>query len=219
MHDRARLKLSRTGSRSTTSGDHPRGPRRAGDKLILFIHRPTPCTPRGQCQRGHFRRLLQTGIAGSGLLWASQLDPQPAWPGPGRGGHCGGRGGSRDMKTGVSERSRTSCSYHQPKSGFTSNSGVVVLRVLCACVWRANSASRFPEAARRKNSENAGAQVLDSGPQIPAQSPRAKPEFEVQTRIRALTFRRPNFRPERAIIAPHSAFPAAEIPAGISYFA
>ena len=70
---------------------------------------PTPCTPRGQCQRGHFRRLLQTGIAGSGLLWASQLDPQPAWPGPGRGGHCGGRGGSRDMKTGVSERSRTSC--------------------------------------------------------------------------------------------------------------
>ena len=74
LHDRARLKLSRTGSRSTTSGDHPRGPRRAGDKLILFIHRPTPCTPRGQCQRGHFRRLLQTGIAGSGLLWASQLD-------------------------------------------------------------------------------------------------------------------------------------------------
>ena len=114
LHDRARLKLSRTGSRSTTSGDHPRGPRRAGDKLILFIHRPTPCTPRGQCQRGHFRRLLQTGIAGSGLLWASQLDPQPAWPGPGRGGHCGGRGGSRDMKTGVSERSRNSCSDHQP---------------------------------------------------------------------------------------------------------
>ena len=114
LHDRARLKLSRTGSRSTISGDHPRGPRRAGDKLILFIHRPTPCTPRGQCQRGHFRRLLQTGIAGSGLLWASQLDPQPAWPGPGRGGHCGGRGGSRDMKTGASERSRTSCSYHQP---------------------------------------------------------------------------------------------------------
>ena len=114
LHDRARLKLSRTGSRSTTSGDHPRGPRRAGDKLILFIHRPTPCTPRGQCQRGHFRRLLQTGIAGSGLLWASQLDPQPAWPGPGRGGHCGGRaGGSRDMKTVISERSCMSCSYHK----------------------------------------------------------------------------------------------------------
>ena len=114
FHERGRLKLSRTGSRSTTSGDHPRGPRRAGDKLILFIHRPTPCTPRGQCQRGHFRRLLQTVIAGSGLLWASQLDPQPAWPGPGRGGHCGGRGGSRDMKTVISERSRMSCSCHQP---------------------------------------------------------------------------------------------------------
>ena len=99
--------LSRTVSKSVTSGDHPRGPRRAGDKLILFIHRPTPCTPAGAVPRGNFRRLLQTGIAGSGLLWASQLDPQPAWPGPGRGGHCGGRGGSRDMKTGVSAVSYT----------------------------------------------------------------------------------------------------------------
>ena len=68
--------------------------------LILFIHRPTPCTPCGQCQRGHFRRLLQTGIAGSGLLWASQLDPQPAWPGPGRGGHCGGPWGLAGYENG-----------------------------------------------------------------------------------------------------------------------
>ena len=104
------------------------------------------------------------------------------------------------------------------KSGFTSNSGAAVSRPGCACVKRPNSGSRFPEVARSKNSANADAQVLDSGPQIPAQSPRAKPEFEVQTRMRASAFRRPNFRPERAIIAPYSAFPAAEIPAGISAF-
>ena len=109
LHDRARLKFSRTGSRSTTSSDHAHGPRRTGDKPILFIHRPTPCTPRGQCQRGHFRRLQQAGIAGSGLLWASQLDPQPVWPGPGRGGHCGGRGRSWDMKMGVSESAPGGC--------------------------------------------------------------------------------------------------------------
>ena len=89
------------------------------------------------------------------------------------------------------------------KSGFTSNSGAAVSRPGCACVKRPNSGSRFPEVARSKNSANADAQVLDSGPQIPAQSPRAKPEFEVQTRIKASTFRRPNFRPERAIIAPY----------------
>ena len=40
LHDRARFKLSDTGSRSTISGDHPRGPRRAGDKPIPIIHRP-----------------------------------------------------------------------------------------------------------------------------------------------------------------------------------
>ena len=74
--------LSCNVSKSVTSGDHPRGPRRAGDKPMLFIHRPTPCTLAGAVPRGNFRRLLQPGIAGSGLLWASQLDPlTPSPPG------------------------------------------------------------------------------------------------------------------------------------------
>ena len=49
------------------------------------------CTPAGAVPRGSFRRLLHAGIAGSGLLWASQLAPRPAWAGPGRGGHREGR--------------------------------------------------------------------------------------------------------------------------------
>ena len=72
--------LSRTVSKSVTSGDHPRGPRRAGDKLILFIHRPTPCTPAGAVPRGNFRRLLQTGIAGipgPGYSGPASLTPSP----------------------------------------------------------------------------------------------------------------------------------------------
>ena len=77
-HDRGRVKLSRTASKPN---DHARGPRRAGDKPILFIHRPTPCTPAGAVPRGNFRRVLHAGIAGSGRIWASQLRP-PARPRP-----------------------------------------------------------------------------------------------------------------------------------------
>ena len=62
--------LSRTVSKSVTSGDHPRGPKRAGDKLILFIHRPTPCTPAGA--------VLQEATSG--------VSCRPESPGPGYSG-------------------------------------------------------------------------------------------------------------------------------------
>ena len=39
--------------------DHPRGPRRAGDKPIPIIHRPTPCTPAA----GHAKRQLPASPA------------------------------------------------------------------------------------------------------------------------------------------------------------
>ena len=93
----------------------PAGREEPGTSLYPSYTDP-PHAPRPRVMpRGNFRRLLHAGIAGSGRIWASQLAPQPAWAGPGRGGHCGGRGGSRDMKTGVSERLCTSCSYHQPR--------------------------------------------------------------------------------------------------------
>ena len=85
----------------------PAGREEPGTSLYPSYTDP-PHAPRPRVMpRGNFRRLLHAGIAGSGRIWASQFAPQPAWAGPGRGGHCGGRGGSRDMKTGVSERSRT----------------------------------------------------------------------------------------------------------------
>ena len=72
--------LSRTVSKSVTSVDHPRGPRRAGDKRILFIHRPTPwpCTPAGPVPRGNFRRLLHVPESpGPGYSGPASLTPSP----------------------------------------------------------------------------------------------------------------------------------------------
>ena len=80
----------------------PAGREEPGTSLYSSYTDP-PHAPRPRVMpRGNFRRLLHAGIAGSGRIWASQFAPQPAWAGPGRGGRCGGRGGSRDMKTGVS---------------------------------------------------------------------------------------------------------------------
>ena len=75
LHDRARLKLSRTGSRSTTSSDHAHGPRRAGDKPIPIIQRPTRCTPAAAVPR----RRLWTSPAGRHRRFRADLG-QPACP-------------------------------------------------------------------------------------------------------------------------------------------
>ena len=88
----------------------PTGREEPGTSLYPSYNDPPDAPRPRQCQGGDFGRLQQAGIAGSGRIWASQLALQPAWAGPSRGGHCGGRGGSRGMKTGVSERSRNSCS-------------------------------------------------------------------------------------------------------------
>ena len=46
-HERGRLKQPLLVYKSTISADHPRCSRRAGNKPILEIQHPTPCTPRG----------------------------------------------------------------------------------------------------------------------------------------------------------------------------
>ena len=80
-HEQGRLKQSRLVYKSTISADHPRSSRRSGNKPIPIIQPPTPCTPRGECQRGHFRRLCRAGMAGFRFPGGSQLEGHiPARP-------------------------------------------------------------------------------------------------------------------------------------------
>ena len=69
----------------------PAGREEPGTSLYPSYNDPPDAPRPRQCQGGHFRHLLHAGIAGSGRIWASQLALQPAWAGPGRGGHRGGR--------------------------------------------------------------------------------------------------------------------------------
>ena len=98
----------------------PAGREEPGTSLYPSYNDPPDAPRPRQCQGGDFGRLQQADIAGSGRIWAIQLDPQPAWAGPGRGGHRGGRGGSRDVKTVI----YASCSDHQPSIGGRGSPGV-----------------------------------------------------------------------------------------------
>ena len=69
----------------------PAGREEPGTSLYPSYNDPPDAPRPRQCQGGDFGRLQQAGIAGSGRIWASQLALQPAWAGPGRGGHRGGR--------------------------------------------------------------------------------------------------------------------------------
>ena len=69
----------------------PAGREEPGTSLYPSYNDPPDAPRPRQCQGGHFRHLLHAGIAGSGRIWASQLAPQPAWVGPGRGSQRGGR--------------------------------------------------------------------------------------------------------------------------------
>ena len=53
-------------------------------------------------------------MAGSELLWASQLGSYPTWAGPSRGGHREGRQGRREYDYGRIKRSHPRLSCNKP---------------------------------------------------------------------------------------------------------
>ena len=72
--------LSRTVSKSVTSGDHPRGPRRAGDKLIVIYSSYTdpPHAPRpGRCQEATSGVSCRPESPGPGYSGPASLTPSP----------------------------------------------------------------------------------------------------------------------------------------------
>ena len=82
------------------------------------------------------------GMAGSGLIWASQLGSYPTWAGSGRGGHPEGRQGRRKYDYGRTKLSRPRSGCNKPKvMPVVPLGGLSALRLF---IWRGLTTSAHP---------------------------------------------------------------------------